>query len=63
MKIKVKKEQMEKIYKCGGVLDTSTWLLDFWGKKNIYGLIMMPITRHQIVHLNDCFKIKAKFNK
>jgi len=63
MKIKVKKEQMEKIYKCGGVLDTTIWLLDFWGKKNIYGLIMMPITRHQIVHLNDCFKIKEKYNK
>ena len=62
MKIKAKKEHMEKIYKCGGVLDTTSWLLDFWGKKNIYGLIMMPITRHQIVHLNDCFKIKAKFN-
>jgi len=63
MKIKVKNEQMEKIFKCGGVLDTTTWLLDFWGKKNIYGLIMMPITRHQIVHINDCFKIKAKYNK
>jgi len=24
---------------------------------------MMPITRHQIIHLNDCFKIKQKYNK
>ncbi len=63
MKIKVKNEQMEKIYTCGGVLETTTGLLDFWGKKDIYGLIMMPITRHQTVHLNDAFKIKEKYNK
>jgi hypothetical protein len=65
MKRKVKKEQLEKIKQNGGVLDTekSIWLLDFWGKKNIFGLIMMPITRHQIVHLNDCLIIKKKYNK
>ena len=65
MKRKVGKEQLEKIKQNGGVIDDpkSIWLLDFWGKKNILGLIMMPITRHQIVHLNDCFKIKQKYNK
>jgi hypothetical protein len=52
MKIMVKKEQLDKIYKNGGVLDSTKWLLDFWGRKNIFGLIMMLITRHQIVHLN-----------
>lgn len=62
MKIKTKKDQLDKIYKCGGVLDSSAWLLDFWGRKNILGLIMMPITRHQTVHLNDCFRIKEKYN-
>jgi hypothetical protein len=64
VKIKVKPEQLEKIRQNGGVVNDpkSIWLLDFWGKKNILGLIMMPITRHQIVHLNDCFKIKEKYN-
>jgi len=61
----VEKGQLEKIKQNGGVIDNqkSIWLLDFWGKKNILGLINMPITRHQIVHLNDCFKIKEKYNK
>jgi uncharacterized protein YhaN len=65
IKRKVEKEQLEKIKQNGGVIDDPKliWLLDFWGKKNILGLIMMPITRHQIVHLNDCFKIKQKYNK
>jgi hypothetical protein len=65
MKKKVTPEHLEKIKQNGGVTDDpkSTWLLDFWGKKNIFGLIMMPITRHQIVHLNDGFRIKQKYNE
>ena len=59
---KVEKEQLEKIRKNGND-PKSIWLLDFWSRKNVLGLIMMPITRHQIVHLNDCFKIKLKYNK
>jgi hypothetical protein len=65
IKRKVESGQLDKIKQNGGVTDNpkSIWLLDFWGRKNILGLIMMPITRHQIVHLNDCFKIKQKYNK
>lgn len=40
--------------------EKAIWLIDFWGKKNVAGLIQMPLTRHQVVHLNDCFKIKKK---
>lgn len=65
LKIKVNKEQIEKIRKSGGVInkDKAIWLLDFWGNKNIMGLINMPITKHQIVHINDCFNIKNKYIK
>jgi hypothetical protein len=38
----------------------SVWLLDFWGKKTVAGILLMPITRHQIVHLNDCIKLKER---
>lgn len=41
----------------------SLWLLDFWANKTIAGLLTMPITRHQIVHINDCFKLKEKYIK
>jgi len=65
MKIKVTKEQLEKIKQNSGVVNApeSLGLLDFWGKKDIYGLIMMPITKHQTIHINDCFAIKKKYNK
>jgi len=41
----------------------SIWLLDFWGNKTITGLLTMPITRHQIVHINDCYKLKDKYER
>ena len=62
MKRKPEKKQLEKVMKNGGLLEKekSKWLLDFWGNKNVLGLIMMPITRHQTMHLNDCMSIKEK---
>ncbi len=64
MKRKIEKAKLDKILLVGGVLEhpDSIWLLDFWGKKDIAGIILMPVTRHQIVHLNDCANIKKAIN-
>ncbi len=40
--------------------EDSIWLKDFWGKKTVAGIFLMPVTRHQIVHLNDCKKLIEK---
>ncbi|MBP1754299.1 MAG: hypothetical protein H6Q59_697 [Firmicutes bacterium] len=62
MKRKVAKEGIDRIAFVGGVTThpDSIWLLDFWGRKNIAGIIQMPITRHQIVHLNDSMRLKKR---
>lgn len=62
MKRRPERQQLDRIMKNGGLLEDekSKWLLDFWGNKNILGLIMMPITRHQTIHLNDCMSIKER---
>lgn len=61
MKRKVLKQDLQRILQEGGVTekDDSKWLLDYWGKKDIAGLLLMPPTRHVTLHLNDCFKWKA----
>ncbi|AEJ18229.1 DinB family protein [Gracilinema caldarium] len=41
----------------------SIWLLEFWGKKTLIGLILMPLTRHQMVHINDSFKLKDIYSR
>lgn len=62
MRRKVSPAGLERIREEGGVTANpdSAWLLDFWGRKNVCGLFLMPVTRHQIVHLNDCAKLKEK---
>ena len=61
MKRHVKESDLSKIYEEGGVTSQkdSFWLLEFWGKKDIAGLLLMPPTRHVMLHLNDCCKWKA----
>ncbi|SHI16610.1 DinB superfamily protein [Sporobacter termitidis DSM 10068] len=60
MKRKVRPEGLEKIRGEGGVTahPDSEWLLDFWGRKDVAGIILMPVTRHQIGHLNDSAALK-----
>lgn len=60
MKRRVSPQRLEAVKRAGGVTNQqeSLWLLDFWGKKDIAGLLLMPPTRHVILHLNDCCKWK-----
>ena len=65
LKKKMRSNQLKRIIDEGGVLEVegSRWLVDFWGKKTVAGILKMPITRHQIVHLNAAFKIKERYLK
>lgn len=65
LKRKVRKESIARVLEEGGVTEQkdSIWLLDFWGKKNVAGILLMPITRHQSGHLNDCLKLKKRLQK
>lgn len=65
LKRRFAKRQVDRILEEGGILThpDSVWLLDFWGKKNVAGILLMPITRHQMGHLNDCLKLKEKCEK
>ncbi len=60
MKRKVLPGGTARILREGGVTEQkdSVWLLDFWGKKDVAGILLMPLTRHQTLHLNDCCKWK-----
>lgn len=65
LKRKVRYQQLTRILNEHGVLEhpDSIWLLDFWGKRDIAGIILMPITRHQIMHINAGFNIKQALQK
>jgi hypothetical protein len=62
MKRTFEKNQLQRIIDEGAVLDVeaSNWLVDFWGKKNVAGILLMPGARHHMVHLNESFRAKKK---
>ncbi len=60
LKRKVKVEDIDLLHSTGSVDDvpSANWLLTFWGNKNIHGILFMPASRHQVVHLREGFKAK-----
>ena len=40
--------------------ERASWLIDYWCGKDIRGLIQMPFSRHWIMHIEACLKIKNK---
>lgn len=63
MKRKFDKSSLQRILDEGAVLnvEASNWLIDFWGRKNVSGIILMPVTRHHVVHINESLSAKKRF--
>ena len=40
--------------------ENAYWLIDYWSSKDIRGLIQMPFSRHWIMHVEACIRIKDK---
>ena len=40
--------------------ENSSWLVDYWCAKDVAGLIKMPFSRHWIMHIEACLRIKNK---
>ncbi len=40
--------------------ENASWLIDYWCGKDIRGLIQMPFSRHWIMHIEACLKIRDK---
>lgn len=59
-KQKVQPERIQRVLDEGAVLEAEHWLVDYWGGRTIGGLLLMPATRHLLVHLNEGVKLKPK---
>lgn len=40
--------------------DSAFWLVDYWCGKDVRGLIQMPFSRHWIMHIEACLRIRNK---
>ena len=43
--------------------EEASWLIDYWCNKDIRGLVQMPFSRHWIMHIEACLRIRKKLNK
>jgi hypothetical protein len=52
--------RLEQVMVEGAVVEAASGLIDYWGRRNIAGLLLMPATRHNLVHLNESLQLKRK---
>ena len=57
---KVDPAGLEQLLAEGAVNEGSRWLLDYWGGLTLGGLLLMPPTRHCLVHINEALVVKKR---
>jgi hypothetical protein len=62
LKHKIDPARLDQVRKEGAVVEAASGLIDYWGKRNIAGLLLMPATRHNLVHLNESLRLKERRN-
>jgi hypothetical protein len=60
---KMAPDRLQQLRADGSVLESAIWLLDYWSGLTRAGLLLMPPTRHNFVHLNEAQKVKHKVCK
>lgn len=59
-KQKVDPAQLQELLDNGSVVIEASDLLEYWGNLTKAGLLLMPPTRHNFIHLNEAMKVKKK---
>lgn len=58
LKQNVEAFRIQRVLDEGDVVEAAKWLTEYWSKRKIAGLLLMPATRHNFVHLNEASRIK-----
>jgi hypothetical protein len=57
---KVNLSRLQKVVDEGALLPEAIGILNYWSKRTIAGLLLMPPTRHNFLHLNEALRIKQR---
>lgn len=63
LKQKVNPSYLQKVLNEGALLPEAIGILNYWSKRTIAGLLLMPPTRHNFLHLNEASRIKQKLRQ
>jgi hypothetical protein len=54
--------RLQQIMLQGVLLPEAEGILDYWSRRTLAGLLLMPATRHNLVHLNEAYTLKQKLS-
>ena len=57
---KVEQAHIARVTEKGVVHPDAQGIIDYWSKRTIAGLLLMPTSRHLLVHLNEMARLKKK---
>ena len=60
LKQKVNPSRVQQILEEKVVVEEARGIAEYWSKRNIAGLLLMPATRHNLVHLNEALRLKQR---
>lgn len=60
LKQRVDPIRIQQVIKEGAVVIAAKGVIDYWSRRTIAGLLLIPATRHNLIHLNEAFRLKEK---
>jgi hypothetical protein len=60
LKQKVEPSRRQQVLDEGAVVEAARGIVDYWSKRNTAGLLLMPATRHNLIHLNEALQLKRR---
>jgi hypothetical protein len=60
LKQKVDPTRVQQVLNEKAVVEEARSIVDYWSKRDIAGLLLMPATRHNLVHLNEALRLKRR---
>jgi hypothetical protein len=60
LKQQVNPNRVQQVMDEGVVVEEARAIANYWSRRDIAGLLLMPATRHNLVHLNEALRLKRK---
>jgi hypothetical protein len=57
---KVEPARINQVMKEGAVVEAARSIVDYWSRRDVAGLLLMPATRHNLIHLGEALRLKRK---
>jgi hypothetical protein len=57
---KVEPSRIQQVMDEGALVEAARGIADYWSKRTVAGLLLMPATRHNLIHLQEALQLKHK---